>query len=216
MSSLSRISIAMGLAVVIGLGTTDFFLRAKAPIGTTKHQIWTAWPSTGLGSNKNAENPYLQAHTARNGTVPLGENEGVLLKTYRDASGDTLVRNCLYRVTGDIPPAQLWTLGVTDNLGRVLPNPSGRFGIESNQLLRSPDGTFEIRLSRDVQPGNWISLGDLPEDPYTASEAVPVPVDGRTQNQSFLLTLRLYGANLSSETSLSTIGFPTVEKVRCP
>lgn len=214
MSSLSRISVAMGLAVVIGLGSTDFFLRAKAPVGTTTHQMWTAWPSTGLGSHANAENPYLQAHTARNGTVPLGNNEGVLLKTYRDASGDTLVRNCLYQVTGDIPTAQLWTLAISDTVGRVLPNPSQRFGIESNQLLRAPDGSFDIWLSRDVQPGNWISLGDIPEDLYTANEEVPV--DGRAQNQSFLLTLRLYGANLSSETTLSAVGFPTVEKVRCP
>lgn len=214
MSSLSRISVAMGLAVVIGLGSTDFFLRAKAPLGTTKHQMWTAWPSTGLGSNANAENPYLQAHTARNGTVPLGDNEGVLLKTYRDVSGDTLVRNCLYRMTGEVPNSQLWTLAVSDSIGRVLPNPSLRFGIESNQLLREPDGSFDVWLSRDVQPGNWISLGDLPKDPYTAN--AEVPVDGRSQNQSFLLTLRLYGANLSTETSLSAVEFPTVEKVSCP
>tara|TARA_R110002124_G_scaffold104531_2_gene254700 strand:- start:1065 stop:1709 length:645 start_codon:yes stop_codon:yes gene_type:complete len=214
MASLSGISIAMGLAVVVGLGSTDFFLRAKAPLGTTKYQMWTGWPSTGLGTDVNAENPYLQAHTARNGTIPLGDNEGVLLKTYRDSAGDKLVRNCLYRFTGDVPRSQLWTLTVTDDVGRVLPNPSLRYGITSRQLLRSADGKFDIWLARDVQPGNWISLGDLPEDPYTLNEQVPI--EGRNQDQSFLLTLRLYGANLSSEASLSAVTFPTVEKVNCP
>ncbi|MFK8034333.1 MAG: DUF1214 domain-containing protein [Hyphomicrobiales bacterium] len=213
MSSLSRISLAMGLAVVLGLGSTDFFLRANAPLGTTKHDLWIGWPSLGLGSQENTANPYLQAHTARNGTVPLGTSEGILLKTYRDSAGDKLARNCLYHVTGDVPRSQLWTLSVSDDIGRILPNPSLRYGIASNQLLRTLEGGFDIWLSRDVQPGNWISLGDLPDDPYTLSDEVPI--DGRDQDQSFLLTLRLYGASLSSDTSLSEVGFPTVSKVNC-
>ena len=37
-----------------------------------------------------------------------------------------------------------------------MPAKTGRHGFTSANILSAPDGSFTVRLSPDVQPGNWI------------------------------------------------------------
>ncbi len=37
-----------------------------------------------------------------------------------------------------------------------MPSKTGRSGFSSANILAAPDGKFTVRLSPEVQPGNWI------------------------------------------------------------
>lgn len=156
----------------------------------------------------------MRAYTARTGLLPLGVNEGILLKTRVDSEGRPLTRNCSYRLSSPLPPALLWTLTPTDIDGGILPNQTGRANITSDHLLRDSEGAFEIVISRDVQPGNWLPLGPYQTglDGYTRE---PLPRSEVPQNQPFVLSLRIYSANLSADNPLEKILFPSIIRAGC-
>ena len=211
MSFSIRFIIAAAIAAIVGLGTTDYLLRSPPRLGTSTFGIWTAWPSTGLGTEDYASNPYLRARLARHGTLPLGLNEGVELEARTDSDGNNLVRHCNYKFTGNMPSALLWTLTVIDSENNILSGLIDRIGVSSDNLLRQTNGTFAIWLSRHIQPGNWLSLGSAAiEDLQTGRLG---SISG--ERNQFVLKLRIYGANLLNETTDAKITFPSIEKSSC-
>lgn len=214
MRNVGQLLIAMVIAVLVGLGSTDFFLRSDHPIGTSAFGQWFGWPSLGLGTQEAQDSPYLQAHTARAGLLPLGVNEGILLKTQQDSTGQPLTRNCTYQMESPLPRSYLWTLTPTDIDGGTLPSKTGRSNITSDHLLRDRGGQFRIVMSRTVQPGNWLPLGtyQIAIDGFTKD---PLPRSDVAQDQPFVLSLRIYGASLSLDNPSEDLAFPPVTRLRC-
>lgn len=183
---------ALAIAAVTGLGSVYYLTGRAPPFGEVRVGPWAAWPQIGSA----AIDPYARAIVARQGALPLGEGEGLAFHAAVDSEGRALDSGCRYRVRGGVPASRAWTLTVFDADGRLPRNATGRNGFTSHEILRAPDGTVDIALSREVQPGNWLML----------------PATQRLQ-----LVLRLYGTSVSAMTGAVEVGsLPRIDRLDCP
>ena len=182
----------IGAAIALGLGLWSAWLtvRSPAPIDTISLGAWQAWPNAGTVE----VDPYSRARLARNGEIPLGSGEGLMLLAQSDDRGAALVSRCDYRIAGQTPPARLWTVTLEDVEGRIVPAPDGVAALGSDVLLRMPDGAFEIALARAPRAGNWIS-----------TEAA----------DRFRIVVRLYDTTARTGTALTTLAMPRIVRDRC-
>lgn len=180
---------ALLLALGLGLGSAYWVLKGDPPFGGLRLGPWETWPRLG---SANAD-PYMRAIVAKRGQVPLATGEGLSLTAKTDSEGRRLDSGCTYRIGSVTPPARLWTLALYDEEGRLPPSELGRASFTSSEILRNPDDTFAITLSRTLSAGNWLQL----------------PPGG-----AFTVVLRLYdmpgaGANLGPG------AFPVIERLGC-
>lgn len=189
MSLIFKLLTTLAIAVVLGLGSAWIAVSGSRPVGAVVAGPWVTWPNAG----RPDADPYTRAHLAQSGMLPLGVGEGLTFTARRDSSGEPLDGNCEYRVVGRTPRAVLWTLTVLDDRGGLATTPLPRFGFHSDEILRRPDGSFEIVLSTTAVPGNWLAP---PQGP-------------------FQLLLRLYDALLTSGASLRASDLPAITRGAC-
>ncbi len=60
------------------------------------------------------------------------------------------------RIRGISIPSLWWDIAAYTAAGEIMPSKTGRSGFSSTNIMAAPDGRFTVRLSPDVQPGNWI------------------------------------------------------------
>ncbi|WP_018184098.1 DUF1214 domain-containing protein [Kaistia granuli] len=190
MRLLIHLAIAIAIAIVVGLGSAALVLDRDRLFGAVTRGAWTAWPDSGSAD----ADPYTAAILARSGEVPLGAGEGLAFAAEEDSAGQRLTGNCRYRVTGQTPPARLWTLTAYDGDGHLMENPARRTAFHSREVLRHEDGGFEIAVARTPEPGNWL--------PVTTTDRIR-------------LILRLYDTPLAGGASIGDIAMPSIEKVDC-
>jgi hypothetical protein len=178
------------LSLAIGLGSAWLAVRSPAPIDAIGIRAWQAWPNAGTAN----VDPYSRARLARTGEIPLGSGEGLALFARTDDRGAPLDSGCDYRVLGQTPPARLWTLALEDADGQPIFDRGAAAAISSDALLRLPDGSFEILLSRRPHGGNWVS-------PAAAGE--------------YRIVLRLYDTTARVVTGLTTLTMPRILKEDC-
>ena len=191
MSFVIHLLIAIAVAVVTGLGSAWLMVGDARPFGAVKVGEWTAWPLAGSAADAD---PYARAWIARTGEIPLGAGEGVAFTADRDGAGRPLDGACEYRITGETSAARLWTLTVLDATGDLAPNPAGRTGFHSRELLRANDGRFEIALASTARAGNWM----------------PTPASGRIK-----VVLRLYDTPLALSSDTSGLVMPRIVRGVC-
>jgi hypothetical protein len=179
---------ACGLA--LGLWSAYLTVRSPAPVDALAFGPWQAWPNAGTVD----VDPYSRARLSRTGEIPLGSGEGLALLAQTDDAGEPLVSSCEYRIAGQTPPARLWTLSVENTDGHVLPERNGIAALGSDVLLRNTDGAFEIALSQNPQPGNWISTQQAGE---------------------FRVVVRLYDTAVRANPALTTITMPHIQRGPC-
>lgn len=184
------IAIAVAVAMAVGLASAWFAVEYGRNWGTVAVGPWSAWPEAGSPD----ANPYAAAIIARSGEVPLGAAEGLAFTATADSSGEPLSGRCRYVVSGPLPAARLWTLTVQDIDGHLMSNAAFRNALHSRELLRQPDGTFQIVLSAQVEPGNWL------------------PVDA---GHALELVLRLYDTPLTSTLRPAELVMPDIVRGAC-
>ncbi len=74
----------------------------------------------------------------------------------RDSGGSHLSGDCTYEIRGTAFPALWWNLSAFKADGDKMPNKTGRASFSSGNITTAPDGAFSVRLSPEVQPGNWL------------------------------------------------------------
>lgn len=190
MRLLIDLSIAILIAILIGFSTAWLAVERGRLFGAVVVGPWTTWPDAG---GPDAD-PYSVAMLARSGEVPLGAGEGLTFKATDDSEGDPLSANCVYSVSGQTPSARLWTLTAYDGEGQLMVNAAQRSGFHSREILRRPDGKFEILVSQDVTAGNWLPIAPV---------------------EKFQLILRLYDTPLTTANEFVDVDMPIIEKVRC-
>lgn len=180
------------LALITGFGSAYWMLREPSPLGQEQAGAWTYWPDAG---SIDAD-PYTLAIINRQALLPLGPGEGLELVAARDSTGARLRSNCSYQIGPTMPQARFWTLTAFDIRNkRPITNNLDRTGFTSSEIIRNEAGTFEISLSRQPQPGNWLQL----------------PGSGQ-----FVLVLRLYdvpatGTRATIDPNLA----PTINRLEC-
>jgi hypothetical protein len=181
---------AMLAGLAIGFGVTAVTLKDGYGFGAFRIGPWTAWPRAG-GPEID---PYARAALATRGEAPLGRDEGLTFVARFDSTGGPLDGRCDYSVADRPPAARFWTLGLASPAGAPLANPTERHGYTSSDILRREGGDFELAISRNARPGNWLSPGDA---------------------KTFVLVLRLYETPLDTTARLDPARFLKIIKLGC-
>ncbi len=180
------------LVTGVGLG----FLSAAAMInggpGTPiiASGPWVAWPKAGSVQ----ADPYTKAHFAMTGELPLTASEVVIFHSETDDDANGLSGDCTYRISGRQLPARLWTLTVYASGGKLIDNPADRHSFNSRNVLRNSDGSFQIAVAPEPQPGNWIPTGNA---------------------NRLTVLLRLFNVDSTVSNRLGEIPLPGIERLRC-
>ncbi|MGV1758255.1 DUF1214 domain-containing protein [Rhizobium sp. P44RR-XXIV] len=185
--------VALSLLIAFGGGIvfTLFALNVTSGFGAIKLGAWQAFPEMQTAD----ADPYAKSHRARAGRLLYGTAEGLVFTASDDDAGGRLTTNCSYRISGQTPPARLWTLFIAGNDGAPLAGPSGRpLTINSWVVLRNPDSSFTITVSPNASAGNWLAL----------------PAAG-----NFRLVWTLLDSPAASNSGLIDLTMPKLEKIGC-
>ena len=148
---------AFSVAAVVGLGATFLVLTRGTAFGAVTIGAWTAWPKTGTSDI----DPYARALIARTGELPIGSGDGIAFFARFDDSGRALDGQCDVTISGSTPQARFWTIALYDTQGRLVANVLRRQGFTSQEVVRRPDGGFEIKISPRALAGNWLPSGGV-------------------------------------------------------
>jgi hypothetical protein len=149
--------ISFAIAGAIGLGTTWYALTQNLSFGSLSLGAWTAYPRSGtIGID-----PYARASIARSGQLPIGLGDGIAFSAAFDNEGHPLDGRCEVQITGTTPPARYFTVTLYAPSGRLVANAVQRYGFTSQELVRSPNGDFQIMVSPRARPGNWMPTGGI-------------------------------------------------------
>lgn len=180
------------VAAVLGVGSAWLAVVGEVGFETIRAGVWTAWPRAGAANS----DPYIRAGVARTGELPISAAEGTAFFAREDSAGEPMTGNCDYLVSGRTPAAQWWTLTLyRDGDLSLISNPTGRYNFDSTDILRNPDGSFDIVVSPRARPGNW-----LPSDEKA----------GRLR-----LVFRLYDTPIATGGSVGDLEMPRIERGRC-
>jgi hypothetical protein len=152
MPFLSRFLIFVLITLVVGFGSAWRFVDHGFFATTYRFGPWSMWFREGT---QDAD-PYTTAHVARQGSLPINATSYISFTATRDSSGSRLYGECTYEIRGYSLRAIWWNIAAFRRNGELIPNKTGRSSFASNTILTAPDGSFVVRLSPDVQPGNWL------------------------------------------------------------
>lgn len=185
--------VALSLVVAFGGGIlfTLYALDATAGFGAIRLGAWEAFPNL----HTSEADPYAKSHRARAGRLLYGTAEGLAFAAVDDDGGQRLTAGCRYRISGQTPPARLWTLFAADDNDDPLATPPGRpAALNSWVVLRNPDSSFEITVAQSPQAGNWLAL---------------------PQSGSFRLVLTLFDSPAAGNSGLIDLSMPKLERIGC-
>ncbi len=165
--------LALAIAVCTGFGATWFAIEYGHGFERVDTAQWSTWTKSGSVE----ADPYAKANIAKTGEIPLNAAEGLTLISQGDDEGRRFDPACTYMLTATLPRARLWTLVAYLPNGQIAANKANRYSLTSEEIVRDTNGNFEITVSSEVQPGNWL----------------PVAAD-----QPYLLMLRLYDTTVGS------------------
>ncbi|MBI1981399.1 MAG: DUF1214 domain-containing protein [Methylocystis sp.] len=185
-----RAASAMIAGLLIGLFATVLSLNAGYGFNSLRAGPWTAWPHIG-GADID---PYARAVISRSGEAPLGRDQGLAFIARTDSDGAPLNAECEYRIVDPLPAARFWTIALASPDGRLVANPTERYGYSSVDVLRTETGAFEIGVAREARPGNWLSPGNA---------------------RGFVVMLRLYDTPLDIDSTPDPHSFPHIVKLGC-
>jgi hypothetical protein len=185
-----RAALVILIGVSLGFALTLAALRSGYGFDPLEVGPWTAWPEIG-GPDVD---PYARAVIARSGEAPLAKEQGLVFVARADSAGEALDGNCNYVITDPTPPTRYWTIDLAAPDGGVIDWPGGRRGFTSVEVLRREGGAFEIAVSRQTQPGNWLSPGAA---------------------RRFTVVLRLYDVGLDAAARPDASVFPKILRRGC-
>jgi hypothetical protein len=152
MPFLTRFLMFVAITLVVGLGSA--WRAVNHGFFATTHHFgpWEIWFREGTAD----ADPYTLAHISREGTLPITSASYLTFTANRDSAGSQLSGDCTYEIRGYSFPALWWNIAAFRTSGQAISNKTGRSSFASNTILTAPDGSFTVRLSPDVQPGNWL------------------------------------------------------------
>ncbi|WP_022719924.1 DUF1214 domain-containing protein [Rhodopseudomonas sp. B29] len=170
--------LALIIAAGVGIGSTWLSATRGAEFGTLTIGAWTARPRVG----STDIDPYARATIARSGQLPVGAGDGIAFLASADDNKRPLDGNCDVEISGITPPARFWTLTLYDPKGGLVANSLERYGFTSQEIVRSADGSFKLRIAARARSGNWLPTGGI--DRYTlALRLYDTPVGIATRSQ---------------------------------
>ncbi len=181
------------LSLVVAIISAWYMIAKGSPVSVQTFGPWTSWVTAG----SPLADPYTRAYIARSGLLPLTATSARYFTATTDSNGRTLNASCIYNLEGKTIDALWWSIAVYDLEGQSFSNQMFRYAFSKDNLFLRENGTYQITVSKEARPGNWL------------------PVNG---NVDFILKLRIYWPQnpdeLISEDSSSTV-FPKISRVSC-
>lgn len=189
--SIAAWSLAIGLGVVLGLGSAVAALVIAPRLGMVERDGWKGHPAAGSAQ----ASPYARAMIARIGLLAMTREEAVYLDRTRDNAGRPLRSVCRYDLAGGEMPAGWWsvTLYADDNY-------LARNGENAPSIDATSVGGAQRRWRAEVGPKR--------------------PADGRPWiasggSDGFTLTLRLYQPTADVFDKETVFAPPDVTLIEC-
>jgi hypothetical protein len=179
MRTRTNIAIMLLAAGALGLGSAGYL---SGGYSAQKNGPWRIWPSGVMPD----QSPYVLAHHVLGGALPPDTNQMAVFTTTTDSDGKDLDGDCIYIVSGALPPARWWSLGVAGGAPGAL---------SSGNVITGADGAFRAHVSAQAMPGNWLKLQD----------------DG-----GFELVLRFHGPTGLVKDDPQRATLPAIRKGECP
>lgn len=154
MPFLIRFLVFVAISLFIGLGSAAYILNHGFFATAKQVGPWSIWFHSGV---QDAD-PYTLARVARAGSLPVTAASLLSFSALQDSDGNTLNGDCTYNLIGRPFPALWWNIAAFSHTGRPIENPANRHSFNSGNLLISGDGQFVVRVSPQVQPGNWLPV----------------------------------------------------------
>jgi hypothetical protein len=187
---LSKATAALGFGVGLGFLASLIVLQNRFGFNRLQAGPWLAWSHAG-----DELDPYAQAKLAYFHEIPLGAAEGLKFVALTTSQGGPLDGHCDYRVSGPLPRTRYWTLVVYSPEGENFADDHDKSGLTSADILRQSDGGFEIVISQNARPGNWLPLANA---------------------RDFSLALTLYDLEASgADSHLFAAGMPSIVRDHC-
>jgi hypothetical protein len=185
------VAIALAIAFGGGIWSTLWALEATTGFGAIRLGAWQAFPEAQTAK----ADPYAKSHRAAAGALLYGSAEGLTFTAGTDETGATLRSDCSYKIVGHTPPGRIWTLYTLQNGRTNRPQDSDLpVALNSRSILRQTDGSFEIQVSSDAQPRNWLAI----------------PERGR-----FRLRLTLLDTPAAGSSGVIDLSMPAIENIGC-
>jgi hypothetical protein len=189
MRPIAQALVLFAIAAVVGLGLTALAVRDPPGFAVVQVGPWTTLPLGGP-----AVDPYALAAATASGGLPLARGDGIAFTARTDDQGQSLSGACVYRITGAVPSARVWTLTAETRDGGLFVNAARRHGFTSAEAMRGPGGAIAVTTAPQARPGDWIPTDRAP----------------------FVLTLRLYDTTISESAVALEGTLPTIRRVSCP
>jgi hypothetical protein len=193
MPSVARLALAIGVALVLGLGSAYYAVRIGLSGGEIANGPWR----TSLVTGSQQADLYTRARVAVGGLLALAPSETVYWNADVDAAGRPLDARCDYRVEGEELPARWWSLTAYAADHFLIPNDAGRYSFSQTTLARAPGGPWTLTVSTETRSGNWLPSGR----------------SGATGQ--FALTLRLYNPAPEVHEQAASVRLPRIEREGC-
>ena len=183
--------VCLVIALAGGLGAAHYMISFGSPLTTRHIGPWEVWKDAG----RVEADPYTRAHFAKTGQLPTGSRNALYFLATRDSNGVHLSTSCDYVVSGRGPHALWWSVSAYDSTGQLFANPAQRYAFSNAAVMRSPDGTFSVVVSKEARAGNWL------------------PVAGNT---AFNLMMSVYGLEADDgRDAAQDTGLPVIRKGAC-
>lgn len=144
--------LAFMAALSLGLGTAWYMIAEGSPLTTGQIGPWSIWYAAGTPE----PDPYTRAYQARIGRLPITTTSALYFYASADRSGEPLRAECDYTIEGRPIDAMWWSMAVYDGDGGLIPNEADRYSFSRTDILRRPDGSFQLVLAPSARPGNWL------------------------------------------------------------
>ncbi len=190
MSAFYKYTVFLLLGAFLGLGSVWYVLEDSQLFFKIRTGPWILMP---LAGDPDAD-PYTLAHFSRNGMLPAKALEVMYFFAGQDDKGEKLDGRCSYIVSGRPVDAARWSLSIYGQDGRPLKNPAERYGFNSENIIWANREAFQINISPEVSPGNWLPGG----------------ADGKR-----LLILRLYNPSRNYIAGPMSTPLPSIRKTQC-
>ena len=190
MKFLLRLGAALLLAGILGLGSAYFAPRYA--VGSETSVANGPWHTNLAAGGTNAD-AYTRTFVALTGLLALNKDETIYYNATTDSAGEALEGACTYRIEGRDPDARWWSFTVYGDDHFLVDTPTKRYSISKTSVVRTPEGTFVVRLSTTEEANNWIA----------------------TSPDGFQVTLRLYNPGASVKDDPAAAPLPALVKEAC-
>ena len=178
------------IALILGIGSALWAIRNTSRAAWLHNGAWRV--NLAIGSEELGM--YSRAAVAFAGLFAMQKSEAIYFSASIDDEGRPLQSDCDYRIEGTDLDTRWWSITLYGSDFFLIPNSQKRYSYNGGNLIREPDGSYRIWISKSARPGNWIPSGS---------------------EEQLHLTLRLYNPMPSVYEQPDRIGLPRIIRETC-